>query len=82
MIPALAKKAEDGDPKAKKKPGLAILIASADKHKEPDGDEEGGEDMSENFMAAVDDLADTLEVPDDKREKLATAFYALVSACK
>lgn len=63
-----------------KKPSLALLIAGLGKGKMNDDDEDDYD--SGEYSAAVEELADALDVADDKREAFSTAFRAAVKCCK
>lgn len=80
MISALKKKGGgvvvEGEPEPKKKPGLALLIASGKSHDEPDEDE----DMPEEFSASFDEFVDALKSDDAEGAK--AALYAAISCCK
>jgi len=70
---------------AMEKKGLAAIIALAKpKSSDSSGDisQSDEEDDDEGYSAAVDELADTMDVPDDKREAFMDAFKAAVMACK
>ena len=57
-----------------KKPALALVVGVG-KPKAKDDDED-------DYGASVDELADVLGVPKEKREKFRAAFEAAVMSCK
>lgn len=65
-----------------KKPGLALVIAAGKPEAKNDDEKVAKGEASEDYEVAVDELADTLGVPESKRADFADAFMAAVAACK
>jgi hypothetical protein len=62
---------------AKKKPGLALVVSVGKGKPEPKKSE-----ASDEYSAAVDELAEVIGVADDKMADFKAAFEAAVMACK
>ncbi|AKU97004.1 hypothetical protein AKJ09_03668 [Labilithrix luteola] len=66
-----------------KKPGLALVIGvGKDKGRSKEDDDSEPDMDDEDYQASIEELADVLDISDDKREAFRDAFQAAVMSCK
>ena len=64
-----------------KKPSLAVVIEETRKGKTDDEAPANESGENEDYSTSLAELADVLDVPDDKRDAFSDAMRAVVMAC-